>query len=69
MQTDTQLTPKLPEGYSFADLNIRRCEADAIDLDMDLVKLVCNINGTVTKNSQSGRCVKPRSRSLSLTYL
>ncbi len=45
MQTDTQLTLKLPEGYSFADLRIRRCETDAIDLDMDLVKLVCNING------------------------
>ena len=45
MQTDAQLTLKLPAGYSFADLKIRRCEADAIDLDMDLVKLVCNING------------------------
>ena len=45
MQTDAQLTLKLPEGYSFADLKIRRCEADAIDLDMDLVKLVCKING------------------------
>lgn len=45
MQTDSLLTFKLPEGYSFADLKIRRCESDAIDLDMDLVKLVCNING------------------------
>jgi len=45
MQTDSLLTLKLPEGYSFADLKIRRCESDAIDLDMDLVKLVCNING------------------------
>jgi hypothetical protein len=39
------LTLKLPEGYVFADLKIRRCEDDAIDLDMDLVKLICNING------------------------
>jgi hypothetical protein len=45
MQTDSLLTLKLPEGYTFADLKIRRCESDAIDLDMDLVKLICNING------------------------
>ena len=45
MQTDTLLALKLPEGYSFADLKIRRCADDAIDLDMDLVKLICNING------------------------
>jgi hypothetical protein len=45
MQTDSLLTLKLPEGYAFADLKIRRCEADAIDLDMDLVKLICTING------------------------
>ncbi|MES2950651.1 MAG: hypothetical protein V4858_19130 [Pseudomonadota bacterium] len=45
MQTDSLLTLKLPEGYSFTDLKIRRCESDAIDLDMDLVKRVCNING------------------------
>lgn len=45
MQADTPLTLKLPAGYSFADLKIRRCEMDAIDLDMDLVELVCNING------------------------
>jgi hypothetical protein len=24
---------------------VRRCDDDAIDLDMDLVKLVCKING------------------------
>jgi len=29
----------------FADLKLRRCDDDAIDLDMDLVKLVCKING------------------------
>jgi hypothetical protein len=45
MPTDSLLMLKLPEGYSFADLKIRRCDGDAIDLDMDLVKLVCNING------------------------
>lgn len=45
MATDSLLTLKLPEGYSFADLKIRRCADDAIDLDMDLVKLVCSLNG------------------------
>ena len=44
MLTDSLLTLKLPEGYSFADLKLRRCESDAIDLDMDLVKLICKIN-------------------------
>jgi hypothetical protein len=44
MPTDSPLTLKLPEGYTFADLNIRRCEADAIDLDMDLVKVICSLN-------------------------
>lgn len=45
MATDALLTLKLPEGYVFSDLKIHRCEADAIDLDMDLVKLICQING------------------------
>jgi hypothetical protein len=45
MTTDSLLTLKLPEGYTFADLKLRRCEDDAIDLDMDLVKLICRING------------------------
>jgi hypothetical protein len=45
MQVASPLTLKLPAGYAFADLKIRRCEFDAIDLDMDLVELVCNING------------------------
>jgi hypothetical protein len=45
MNSDTVLTLKLPEGFTFADLKLRRCDDDAIDLDMDLVKLVCNING------------------------
>ena len=46
MSTDSLLTLKLPEGYSFADLKLRRCpDDDAIDLDMDLVQRVCKING------------------------
>ena len=45
MPTDSLLTLKLPEGYTFADLKLRRCADDAIDLDMDLVKLICQING------------------------
>ena len=45
MNTDSLLTLKLPEGYSFSDLKIRRCADDAIDLDMDLVKLICQLNG------------------------
>ena len=44
MQSDSLLTLKLPEGYTFSDLKLRRCDDDAIDLDMDLVKLICNIN-------------------------
>ena len=45
MPTDALLTLKLPEGYDFADLKLRRCADDAIDLDMDLVRLICTING------------------------
>ena len=45
MPTDSLLTLKLPEGYTFSDLKIRRCEVDAIDLDMDLVKVICKLNG------------------------
>ena len=45
MTTDTLLTLKLPAGYSFADLKLRRYAIDAIDLDMDLFKLVCTLNG------------------------
>jgi hypothetical protein len=44
MPTDTILTLKLPEGYSFADLKLRRCDSDSIDLDMDLVELICKLN-------------------------
>jgi hypothetical protein len=45
MPTDALLTLKLPEGYAFADLKLRRCADDAIDLDMDLVRRICGING------------------------
>ena len=45
MQNDTLLTLKLPDGYVFEDLKLRRCDDDAIDLDMELVKLICKING------------------------
>jgi hypothetical protein len=38
------LTLKLPEGYSFADLKLRR-DAEAIDLDMNIVRVVCKLNG------------------------
>lgn len=36
---------KLPQGYAFTDLKLRRCDDDAIDLDMDIVKVVCKLNG------------------------
>jgi hypothetical protein len=45
MSFNPNITLKLPEGYSFADLKLRRCDADAIDLDMDVVKVVCKLNG------------------------
>ncbi len=45
MPTDSLLTLKLPEGYTFEDLKLRRCADDAIDLDMGLVKLICTMNG------------------------
>lgn len=38
------LTLKLPEGYSFSDLKLRR-DSEAIDLDMDIVRVVCKLNG------------------------
>ena len=45
MPIDSILALKLPEGYVFADLKLRRCDDDAIDLDMELVKRICTING------------------------
>ncbi len=45
MTTDTLLTLKLPGGYSFSDLKLRRYAADAIDLEKDVFKLVCTLSG------------------------
>ena len=45
MEFDTRIRLKLPTGYSFTDLKLRRCDSDAIDLDMDLVRLICQLNG------------------------
>lgn len=45
MPHPSALTLKLPEGYAFTDLQLRRCADDAIDLDMDLVQRVCQLNG------------------------
>ncbi len=42
---DTLLALKLPEGAVFEDLKLRRCDQDAIDLDMDLVERICKLNG------------------------
>ena len=36
---------KLPQGAAFSDLKVRRCDDDAIDLDMDLVHRICQLNG------------------------
>lgn len=35
---------KLPQGANFSDLKVRRCDDDAIDLDMDLVHRICLLN-------------------------
>ena len=40
--TDSLLPLNLPEGYSFADLELRRFDHDPIDLD--LVQRICRIN-------------------------
>lgn len=45
MPVQPPLSLKLPQGYSFADLKVRRCDDAAIDLDMDLVKIICTLNG------------------------
>ena len=55
MPTDSLLTLKLPEGYAFADLKLRMCADDAIDLDMDLFKLVCT-RFCKTRGRWSRRC-------------
>lgn len=40
----SRLTLKLPDGYIFEDLKLRRCDDAAIDLDMNVVKAVCQLN-------------------------
>lgn len=45
MQQTPTLTFKLPLGYSFTDLKVRLRDDNAIDLDMDVFKLVCDLNG------------------------
>ena len=45
MQNDTRLSLKLPEEHIFEDLKLRLCDDAAIDLDMDLVKKICELNG------------------------
>lgn len=35
---------KLPQGTTFCDLKVRRCDDDAIDLDMNLVQRICQLN-------------------------
>lgn len=44
MPVQPPLTLKLPQGYTFADLKVRRCDDAAIDLDMELVKIICTLN-------------------------
>ena len=44
MPTDSQATLKLPQDRCFADLKLRRCDDAAIDLDLDLVRQVCQLN-------------------------
>lgn len=44
MHSAPRPTLKLPQGHVFADLKLRRCGADAIDLDMDLIRVVCQLN-------------------------
>ena len=45
MQNDTRLSLKLPEEHIFEDLKLRRCDDAAIDLDLDLIKKICELNG------------------------
>jgi hypothetical protein len=44
-QTDPNFALRLPEGAQFSDLKLRRCDAQAIDMDMDLVERICQLNG------------------------
>jgi hypothetical protein len=60
MLTDTILTLKLPEGYSFADLKLRRCDSDSIDLDMNLVERICKLNALDCYVHRSLRLIPPQ---------
>lgn len=44
MQTDPNFQLRLPEGAQFSDLQLRRCDNEAIDMDMGLVERICQIN-------------------------
>ncbi|WP_293659753.1 hypothetical protein [Rhodoferax sp. OV413] len=44
MQSDPNFQLRLPEGAQFADLQLRRCDNEAIDMDMDLVECICKLN-------------------------
>lgn len=45
MPSDAPLILKLPEGHVFADLKLRLVDNASIDMDMDIVQLICKING------------------------
>ncbi|MDZ7891101.1 MAG: hypothetical protein U5L73_05010 [Rhodoferax sp.] len=44
MQTDPNFQLRLPEGAQFTDLKLRRCDTEAIDMDMDLIERICQLN-------------------------
>ena len=44
MQSDPNFQLRLPEGAQFADLRLRRCDNEAIDMDMDLIERICQLN-------------------------
>lgn len=50
---ETTLSLKLPEGARFADLKLRRCDDQAIDMDMDLITRICQLNGWDVAKVQS----------------
>jgi hypothetical protein len=44
MPHDPNFQLRLPEGAQFSDLQLRRCDSEAIDMDMDLVERICQLN-------------------------
>ncbi len=44
MQSDPNFQLRLPEGARFSDLQLQRCDAQAIDMDMDLIERICMLN-------------------------